>query len=103
MSGEENRGSQSRDLATATEAQVELYQALKAHKSDLKIQRDAAPGCDLDERIEATGRVLQWLDHQAFELEPQAPPPNRWRNIGALYWLDSSDEQTGGRRRETLR
>jgi hypothetical protein len=27
----------------ATEAQIDLYQALKAHQSDLEIQRDAAP------------------------------------------------------------
>jgi hypothetical protein len=78
MSGEERRGSQRRDLARPTEAQSELYQALKAHQSDLEIQRDAAPGCDLDERIEATGRVLQWLDHQAFEIEAQAPPARGW-------------------------
>jgi hypothetical protein len=78
MSGEERRGSQRRDLAKPTEAQAELYQALKAHQSDLEIQRDAAPDCGLNDRIEATRRVLQWLDHQAFEIEPQAPPSRRW-------------------------
>jgi hypothetical protein len=57
-----------------TEAQAELYQALKAHQSDLEIQRDAAPACGVEDRIEATRRVLQWLDQQAFEIEPQAPP-----------------------------
>jgi hypothetical protein len=56
----------------ATEAQGELYQALKAHQSDLEFQRDAAPACG--DRIEATRRVLEWLDHQAFEIEPQASP-----------------------------
>jgi hypothetical protein len=78
MSGEERRGSQRRDFARPTEAQGELYQALKAHQSDLEIQRDAAPACGLEDRIEATRRVLQWLDHQAFEIEPQAPPSRRW-------------------------
>jgi hypothetical protein len=52
MSGEENRRSQSKDFAMATEA----------HQSDLEIQRDAAPACDLEDRIEATRRVLEWLD-----------------------------------------
>jgi hypothetical protein len=45
MSGEEKRGSQRRDFAMATE-----------------------------ERIEATRRVLKWLDDQALEIEPQASP-----------------------------
>jgi hypothetical protein len=80
MSGEETRRSQSRDFATATEAQGELHQALKAHQSDLEIQRDAAPACGLEDRIEATRRVLEWLDHQAFEIEPQAPPSRRWNS-----------------------
>jgi hypothetical protein len=81
MSGEERRGSQSRDFArpTETQAQGELYQALKAHQSDLEIRQDAAPACGLEDRIEATRRVLKWLDHQAFEIEPQAPPP-RWNS-----------------------
>jgi hypothetical protein len=78
MSGEENRGSQSKDFATATETQVELYQGVKARQSDLELRRDAALACGLEDRIEATRRVLQWLDHQAFEIEPQAPPSRRW-------------------------
>jgi hypothetical protein len=45
MSGEEKRESQRRDFAMATE-----------------------------DRIEATRRVLKWLDHQALEIEPQASP-----------------------------
>jgi hypothetical protein len=78
MSGEERRGSQSKDFARSTEAQHQLYQA---HQSDLEIQQDAgAPTCGLEDRIEATRRVLQWLDHQAFELEPQAPPSSRWNS-----------------------
>jgi hypothetical protein len=74
MSGEERLGSQRRDFATPTKAQVELYQALEAHESNLELQRDAAPACGLENRIEATRRVLQWLDDQAVEIEPQAPP-----------------------------
>jgi hypothetical protein len=58
----------------ATEAQGELYQALKAHESDLEIQRDTAPVRGLEDRIEATRRVLEWLEGQALEMEPQASP-----------------------------
>jgi hypothetical protein len=47
------------------DAQVLLYQALNAHKSDLEIERGAALDCDLDDRIEATGRVLKWLNEAA--------------------------------------
>jgi hypothetical protein len=80
MSGEERRGSQRRDFARPTEAQVKLYQAVKAHQIGLKFERDAgAPAYGLDDRIEATRRVLQWLDRQAFGMEPQAPP-SRWWN-----------------------
>jgi hypothetical protein len=45
MSGEEKRGSQRRDFAMATE-----------------------------DRIEATRRVLKWLDDQALEIVSQASP-----------------------------
>ncbi len=45
MSGEEKRGSQRRDFAMATE-----------------------------DRIEATRRVLKWLDDQALEIVTQASP-----------------------------
>jgi hypothetical protein len=79
MSGEERRGSQRINFARPTEAQGELYQGLKAPQSDLEIQQDAAaPACGLEDWIEATRRVLQWLDHQAFEIEPQTPPSSRW-------------------------
>jgi hypothetical protein len=78
MSGEERRGSQRKDFARATEGQAELYQAVKAQQSDLKIQQDASPTCGLEDRFEATRRILQWLDHQAFEIEPQAPRSSRW-------------------------
>ena len=47
------------------DTQVQLFQALNAHKSDLEIERAAAPDCGLEERIEATGRVLAWLEEAA--------------------------------------
>jgi hypothetical protein len=47
------------------DTQVQLFQALNAHKSDLEIERAAAPDCGLEERIEATGRVLTWLEEAA--------------------------------------
>jgi hypothetical protein len=47
------------------DTQVQLFQALNAHKSDLEIERDAASDCGLEERIEATGRVLKWLEEAA--------------------------------------
>jgi hypothetical protein len=53
-----------------TDAQRKLHQALKAHKFDLEIERDAASDCDLEERIEATRRVLKWLE-QALEPQPE--------------------------------
>jgi hypothetical protein len=48
-----------------TDAQRQVEQALKAQKSDLEAQRDDAPGCDLDDQIEATRHVLKWLDEQS--------------------------------------
>jgi hypothetical protein len=50
----------------ATDVQRQLHQALKAHKVRLEIQRDDAPGCDLNDRIWATGQLLEWLN-QAVE------------------------------------
>jgi hypothetical protein len=49
-----------------TDAQRQLHQALKArNKFDLEIERGTASD-DLEDRIEATGRVLKWLE-QALE------------------------------------
>jgi hypothetical protein len=84
MSGEENRGSQSEDLATATEAEVKLYDALRAHKFDLEITQCvwALDQEIMDRRIEAAQQLLEWIE-QEFEIEPQAspavqtPPPSR--------------------------
>jgi hypothetical protein len=53
-----------------TDAQRQLRQALKAYQSDLETEPDAASDAGLKDRIEATRRVLEWLDDQA--LEPQA-------------------------------
>jgi hypothetical protein len=53
------------------DAQVQLFKALNAHKSDLEIERDAAPDCGLEERLEATRRVLKWLEQAALE-QPEA-------------------------------
>jgi hypothetical protein len=75
MSGEEKRGSQSRDFATVTEAQVELYQVLKAHKLELLEDRRGVSARDeetLDRRIEAVQRLLEWLE-QELEIEPTGP------------------------------
>jgi hypothetical protein len=55
-----------------TDAQRELRQPLKAHQSDLETERDAASDCDLNDRIEATRRVLKWLDDKV--VEPQSQP-----------------------------
>jgi hypothetical protein len=49
------------------DAQVELFNALNTHKSDLEIERDAAPDCGLEERLEATQPVLKWLEQAAVE------------------------------------
>jgi hypothetical protein len=49
-----------------TDAHRELDRALKAHKFDLEIERDAGSDCDLEKRIEATGQLLEWLE-QALE------------------------------------
>jgi hypothetical protein len=56
-----------------TEAQRQLHQALKVHKFDLEIERGAASDCDLEERIEATRRVLKWLEQATFrQAQPEA-------------------------------
>jgi hypothetical protein len=54
-----------------TDAQRQLRQALKAHQSDLETGRDTASDRSLADRIEATRRVLKWLDDQ---VEPHAQP-----------------------------
>jgi hypothetical protein len=46
------------------ETQYQLYQALKAHVSELEIQRGVTSGPDLeilDRRIEANQQLLKWL------------------------------------------
>jgi hypothetical protein len=68
--------------AMATEARAQLLQALKAHISELEIERDLASDRDLealDRRIGAARLLLEWLS-KALEPEPaastaQTPPP----------------------------
>jgi hypothetical protein len=62
-----------------TDARVQLFQALKAHKFELEIERDGASDCDLEERIEATRQLLEWLSKA---LEP-VPPSFRRAHPGA--------------------
>jgi hypothetical protein len=55
------------------DAQVLLYQALNAHKSDLEIEKAATPDCNLEKRLEATRRVLIWLEQATFkQARPEA-------------------------------
>ena len=75
MSEEEKRRPQSRDFAMATEAEVKLYEALKAHKFDLEITQGvwALDKEIMDRRIEAAQQLLEWLE-QELEIEPRASP-----------------------------
>jgi hypothetical protein len=66
------------------ETQRQLYQALKAHKSDLEATRSITSGHDpevLDRRIEAARLLVEWLS-PALEPGPpaflavQRPPPS---------------------------
>ena len=66
------------------EARRQLYQALRAHVSELEIERSVTSGLDLevlDRRIEAARLLLEWI-WRALELEPrtspevQTPPPS---------------------------
>jgi hypothetical protein len=48
----------------ATEAQDRLFDALKAHSSDLQAEREGASELDqavLDRRLEAARKLLEWL------------------------------------------
>jgi hypothetical protein len=68
----------------AIEAQVELFQAVKAHTLGLESARGVTSGSDpedLDRRIEDARQLLEWLS-QALEPHPaafqaaQTPPPS---------------------------
>ena len=70
--------------AMIRETHRQLYQAVKAHTSELEITRDVVEGFDreaLDPRIEAARQLLEWLS-QALEIRPaafpaaQTPPPS---------------------------
>jgi hypothetical protein len=65
------------------DAQVLLYQALNAHKSDLEIERAAASDCGLEERLEAARRVLQWLK-QATSKQAQPEDPTFHHDVNLL-------------------
>jgi hypothetical protein len=65
-----------------TDAQVQLYQALKARTSDLEITPGTALDCDLDDRMEATRRVLKWLE-QALE-QPEAEARTLHQDVNLL-------------------
>jgi hypothetical protein len=58
----------------ATDAQLRLFQALKAHIFELETERDVASDRDretLDRRIEAARLLLEWLS-KALEPGPSA-------------------------------
>jgi hypothetical protein len=66
------------------EARRQLYQALRAHISELEIERSVTSGPDLevlDRRMEAARLLLEWIA-RALELDPpasqevQTPPPS---------------------------
>ena len=91
MSEEERRGPQSRDFAMATEAEVKLYEALKAHKFDLEITQGvwALDREIMDRRIEAAQQLLEWLERElqigpTSSLTPSLAHPSTRRRIGEL-------------------
>jgi hypothetical protein len=48
----------------ATDAQIELFRALRAHTAELEIERDSASGHvleALDRRVEAARLLLDWV------------------------------------------
>jgi hypothetical protein len=53
-----------RAAAMATDAQHRLFEALKAHTSELEAERKSASGPDqavFDRRLEAARKLLEWL------------------------------------------
>jgi hypothetical protein len=71
-------------MATTGEARRQTYQALRAHSSELEIERGVTSSPDLevlDRRIEAVRLLLEWIS-PALELDPptspevQTPPPS---------------------------
>jgi hypothetical protein len=69
--------------AMATDAQVQLFRALKAHASELEIERAVASERDLealDRRIEAARLLLEWLS-KALESEPAASHSSNALNL----------------------
>jgi hypothetical protein len=95
MAGEEKRGSQSRDLATPTEAEVKLYEALKAHKFDLEITQCvwALDQEIMDRRIEAAQQLLEWLEQELQIESTSAPAPSP--NPQTRRWISHSGDLVG--------
>jgi hypothetical protein len=65
--------------AMATEAQYQLFEALRAHTSELETERGGASGQDqavLDRRIEAARKLLEWLS-MTLESRDRAPAETR--------------------------
>jgi hypothetical protein len=58
----------------ALDAKTQLFEAVKAHISELEIERDVASNLEaLDRRIGAARLLLEWLS-KALEPEPAASP-----------------------------
>jgi hypothetical protein len=93
MSGEERRGSQRKDFATPTEAQLALYQALQAHKFDLENRRSTSAREEeiLGHRIETVQRLVEWLE-QDLEIEPAVSLPS----LSTRRWINHSGDASDG-------
>jgi hypothetical protein len=93
MSEDEKRGSQSRDFAVATGAQVKLYEAVKAHKFDLEITEGvwALDQEIMDRRIEAAQQLLEWLE-QELKIEPTGFPAPSLPNSQTRQWNSHSGD-----------
>jgi hypothetical protein len=95
MSEDEKRGSQSRDFAVATGAQVKLYEAVKAHKFDLEITEGvwALDQEIMDRRIEAAQQLLEWLEQELQIESTSAPAPSP--NPQTRRWISHSGDLVG--------
>jgi hypothetical protein len=83
--GKGKRGPQG-GAAMATDAKTQLFQALKAHTSELEIERDVASDRDLDalgRRIGSARLLLEWLS-KALEPKSVAYPQLKHRRPRAL-------------------
>jgi hypothetical protein len=72
-------------MATATETDPSLFEALKAHTINLETERDSATGPRrevLEQRLEAAKRLLEWL---STTLEPASPETLRLNGIKSRW------------------